>query len=381
MSRVKTAAVAFAYIAAAAAAWAVETQVPAPSASPASDLGPLLDAVIRDPHDIGARSRLDSATRRLQGARLASLERDRREALEGIGSELERARQKAAAWDARMEEARRYRDAGRWIVASDLYLSVLRSNPKHGDALEALREARREIAHKLDVGGLPSAKERHLYAAFFHYLQRDREKSRDELRRALHFPDVEAELPEAEIRRYQRELASQGPLPIDGSRWTASPVLSSQEPIEAPVKVAVLRRVEAPAEEPAPAAEPRRKAVKVKTFVTRRADFLFQEAKSFRKSGKLEEAQRTLGELLELEPEYPNAREAAFEVQERIRSRILESKTQAEAHYGASLAHYGAGRLEDARAELERAIAADPEHPYARDALDRLKRELAEKQS
>ncbi|MFA5141092.1 MAG: tetratricopeptide repeat protein [Elusimicrobiota bacterium] len=323
----------------------------------------MVEALLYNPHDPKARSYLEASARRLRDSRLRSMEEARSETLDDRSSALEQARVRAERWQAELAAAAQAEGRGEWIVACDRYLGVLEDNPKHGDARIGLNWVQREVAMRLDRRDFHDVKEGLLYKAFFHHLQRQDAQALKEFKAALEYPHLFAALSDWEIRAYVDKLSPKAAEPEETAKTAPTPL-----PRRKPSFLRIAKRTVAPAqtEEPGP--------------VGRRADYLFKRAIDLQSRKDFAEAVRTFAELLALEPDYPGAREAAFLASQELNRERTTLKVEAEKHYQTGLAYYAGGKLQEARAEWEKAVIMDPGHSYALRALGRIQLDLREGQ-
>jgi tetratricopeptide (TPR) repeat protein len=146
-------------------------------------------------------------------------------------------------------------------------------------------------------------------------------------------------------------------------------------------------------------------------LVERHKRYLFLLASHRAKDGLHEESLEAWNELLEMDSSYAGAEDGFFKASQELerhrrdlradaarprpknpprrKARRLEApkapegptqqqREEAESHYQLGLAHYATGDAGKARTEMEKAAAADPDHPYAKSALASLRQQVAQ---
>lgn len=219
----------------------------------------------------------------------------------------------------------------------------------HRGAVEGLGRARAEIAARLDRKDFRSEGEARLYIAahFYSLISPQDENNGKSARRAfleaLLSPRRPSELPEEVIRHYLALLGKYRPQPPKEPELAKAPPVAAKPPSD------------------------------MRMILQRRAKRLFQLAARLRKEGRLQESVAAFHELIELDQRYPGAEEGFFQATQALERRKQQLRQEAESLYQAGLAYYAAGDLEKARQEMGKAVQADPDHPYARNALEALR--------
>lgn len=348
----------------------------------------MLEVYLDNPNNYKARSYLDASSRKLRDQRERRIEQAREEALQNNSVAMEIGREKAQLWAADLEAARRLRKDGAWLLAVDRYLKLLESNPKHAEGRAELSGLQRRIAKRLDQGRFHDVKERHLYSALFHHLQRDDKKAVEEFEAALSFDHLFAELSQAAIKGYIARLSSSEETPKVRTVRANKP---HKRVVKRPRRQKI-RRQRPPrrrivrAVPSAPIATPIRTTANIPAtsdtlsdLVKRSADSFYKKATLLHRQKKMKDAVDAYTKLLAIAPDYPGAQEAYFLATQDLQREEANLKEQAKHHYQKGLAQYASGHLEEARASWSETIAADPSHPYAMKALMRVHKDLERK--
>lgn len=303
----------------------------------------------------------------------------------------ERAREER--WHSRCEQARLERDLGHLLPANDLVLQVLSENSSHAEAQRELSELQSRLRKALDHADGLSMEERYAYEGFYAFGQADypsalaawqkvhaltrpssapaeAAKRVQNLRLAPYEKIAQDHVDEERRAVELRELFQRGLRLYEQRHFVESldafRQLAIREP-EYPQLGTAIVQAEAAAEKDRARRLGEEKRQQLARLVHKGVEGLEHE--------QYLQAKEAFENALKLDPSYSQARIYLAMVDAEMQRR--HDPKAAQLHYEAGLIAYASGRLDEAVREWHLATRLSPSHEKARQALAKVRRELA----